>query len=220
MLPSFGALPMVITMRRPTSIAVLAFALLAGACAPLPPAGVPVYAPYQANRPQTVEMGFVEAVRLVRIGGSRSGVGASTGAFVGGVGGSLVGGSWEANVVGMHRRHDPGRDHRRGASSKARPRATGVEVIGAARQRRATSSSCRTRRRRASAPATACACSRTACWPVSRASRRRAAANAPHDRRAADPRWRMARVSVHVLARHRDADLRVPARRRPSAGAR
>jgi len=91
----------VITMFRPTSIVVVALALFAGACAPLPPAGTPVYAPVQAYRPQTVEMGYVEALRPVRIGGSRSGAGAATGAFVGGVGGSFVGGSWEANVIGM-----------------------------------------------------------------------------------------------------------------------
>ena len=87
---------MVNAMRRPASIAVLSLSLLVGACAPLPPEGMPVYAPMQANRPQSVEMGFVEQLRPVRIGGSRSGVGASTGAFVGG-----VGGSWEANVIGM-----------------------------------------------------------------------------------------------------------------------
>jgi outer membrane lipoprotein SlyB len=62
---------------------------------------VAVYSPAQAMRPQTVELGFVEAMRPVRIGGSRSGAGAATGAFVGGVGGSFVGGSWEANVLGM-----------------------------------------------------------------------------------------------------------------------
>ena len=90
-----------IAMNRPASIAVVSFAFLVGACAPLPPDGVPVYAPYQANRPQTVELGYVEALKPVRIGGSRSGAGAATGAFVGGVGGSFVGGSWEANVVGM-----------------------------------------------------------------------------------------------------------------------
>jgi outer membrane lipoprotein SlyB len=88
-------------MFRPTSLVVVSLALLASACAPLPPAGVPVYSPAQAMRPQTVEMGFVEDLRPVRIGGSRSGAGAATGAFVGGVGGSFVGGSWEANVVGM-----------------------------------------------------------------------------------------------------------------------
>ena len=88
-------------MLRSTSIALVSLSLLLGACAPLPPEGVPVYAPVQANRPQTVEMGYVEQLRPVRIGGSRSGAGAATGAFVGGVGGSFVGGSWEANVVGM-----------------------------------------------------------------------------------------------------------------------
>ena len=92
---------MVNAMLHPTSILVLSIALLAGACAPLPPEGTPVYAPYQAQRPQTVEMGYVEALKPVRIGGSRSGAGAATGAFVGGVGGSFVGGSWEANVAGM-----------------------------------------------------------------------------------------------------------------------
>ena len=88
-------------MLRRAPIVVLAASLLLGACAPLAPEGMPVYAPMQANRPQTVEMGYVEQLRPVRIGGSRSGAGAATGAFVGGVGGSFVGGSWEANVVGM-----------------------------------------------------------------------------------------------------------------------
>ena len=89
-------------MLRPASLVVVSIAWLAGACAPLPPAGAPVaYSPAQAMRAQTVEMGFVEGLRPVRIGGSRSGAGAATGAFVGGVGGSFVGGSWEANVIGM-----------------------------------------------------------------------------------------------------------------------
>ncbi|HVJ72792.1 MAG TPA: hypothetical protein VNB03_02050 [Casimicrobiaceae bacterium] len=90
-----------IAMLRPTSLVIVSLALLASACAPLPPEGMPVYSPAQTMRAQTVELGFVESLRPVRIGGSRSGAGAATGAFVGGVGGSFVGGSWEANVIGM-----------------------------------------------------------------------------------------------------------------------
>ena len=78
---------------------VVSLALVLGACAPLPPA-VAVYPPRQAMRPQTVELGFVESLREVRIGGYRTGAGGATGALVGGIGGSFVGGSWEANVVG------------------------------------------------------------------------------------------------------------------------
>ena len=94
-------------MPRAASLAVLAFALAAAGCAPVPvypvdgAPPVAAYPPGAAMRVQTVETGFVESLRPVRIGGSRSGAGAATGAFVGGVGGSFVGGSWEANVVGM-----------------------------------------------------------------------------------------------------------------------
>jgi outer membrane lipoprotein SlyB len=61
---------------------------------------VAVYAPGQAMRAQMVELGFVEAIREVRIGGQRTGVGGASGAMVGSIAGSYAGGSWQANVAG------------------------------------------------------------------------------------------------------------------------
>jgi len=88
------------TTRLP-KLAAASLALLVAACAPLPPApGTVAYAPAQAMRPQTVEFGVVEAMRDATIGGVRTGAGGATGALVGSVAGSFVGGSWEANVVG------------------------------------------------------------------------------------------------------------------------
>jgi len=86
-------------VTRPLTLAAVALAFLAAACAPIPPGPV-VYAPSQAMRPQTVEFGVVESMREARIGGVRTGAGGATGAVVGSVAGSFVGGSWEANVVG------------------------------------------------------------------------------------------------------------------------
>jgi outer membrane lipoprotein SlyB len=88
----------VIPVSRPSSVALAAVALLVAACAPMPPAVV--YAPQQAMRAQTVELGFVEAMRDVRIGGARTGVGGASGAMVGSIAGSYAGGSWQANVAG------------------------------------------------------------------------------------------------------------------------
>ncbi|MEO8486331.1 MAG: hypothetical protein ABI585_08330 [Betaproteobacteria bacterium] len=86
-------------MIRIPMFVVLAFALLAQGCAPMPPA-VAIYSPAQSMRPQTVEFGYVEALRDVRIGGYRTGAGGAGGAMVGSVAGSFVGGSWQANVAG------------------------------------------------------------------------------------------------------------------------
>ena len=86
-------------MPRPLTLAAVALAFAASACAPIPPGPV-ADAPAQAMRAQTVEFGVVEAMRDARIGGVRTGAGGATGAVVGSVAGSFVGGSWEANVVG------------------------------------------------------------------------------------------------------------------------
>lgn len=58
------------------------------------------YYGYQANRPQTVEMGVVESVRPVNLQGPNTGVGTVGGAVLGGIGGSQIGGSSAANAAG------------------------------------------------------------------------------------------------------------------------
>jgi len=91
-------------MRRPTVglrsvlIAALAAALVAG-CA-YPPRYGETYYGYQANRPQSVEMGVVDSVRPVNLQGPNSGVGTVGGAVLGGIGGSQIGGSSAANAAG------------------------------------------------------------------------------------------------------------------------
>ena len=62
-----------------------------------------VYTREQTRQVQTVKMGVIESVRMVKIEGTKSGLGTVTGAAVGGVGGSSVGhgkGSVVAAVVG------------------------------------------------------------------------------------------------------------------------
>jgi outer membrane lipoprotein SlyB len=62
-----------------------------------------VYSRDEALREQTVRLGTVESVRPVTIQGTRSGIGAASGAVVGGVAGSGVGhgrGSTIAGVLG------------------------------------------------------------------------------------------------------------------------
>lgn len=88
---------MIAGLRNSSFVAALALAL--AACAPIPP-GPDVYWPGQAGRALSVEFGVVEAVRDVRIGGSRSGAGVAGGAAIGSIAGSYAGGSWNANVVG------------------------------------------------------------------------------------------------------------------------
>ena len=75
--------------------------LLLSACVPSLSEGT--YTRDQAQREQIVYLGVVERVRQVQIEGTRSGVGATAGAAVGGIAGSNVGqgrGSAVAAVVG------------------------------------------------------------------------------------------------------------------------
>lgn len=58
-----------------------------------------VYSRDQARREMTVRKGVVESVRMVRMEGSRSGVGSMAGAAVGGVAGSSLGGG-KGNIIG------------------------------------------------------------------------------------------------------------------------
>lgn len=51
-----------------------------------------VYTRDQTRQAQTVRMGVVESVRLVKIEGTKSGIGAGTGAVIGGVAGNTMGG--------------------------------------------------------------------------------------------------------------------------------
>lgn len=80
------------------AVTALAAAVLVAACA-TPPYG-PTYYGYQAYRPQSVEMGVVENVRPVNVQGPTTGAGAATGAVLGGLGGSQIGGSSSANAAG------------------------------------------------------------------------------------------------------------------------
>jgi outer membrane lipoprotein SlyB len=66
-------------------------AVVLGGCA-YPRYGSADYGPYGVRGEQEVRFGVVESVRLVRIQAPDSGVGAATGAVIGGVGGSHVGG--------------------------------------------------------------------------------------------------------------------------------
>jgi outer membrane lipoprotein SlyB len=91
-------------MKRPTFtlrgalIAVFGAALIAG-CA-VPPRYGDTYYGYQANRPQSVEMGVVESVRPVNLQGPNTGVGTVGGAVLGGIGGSQIGGGSAAHAAG------------------------------------------------------------------------------------------------------------------------
>ena len=58
-----------------------------------------VYSRDQARREMTVRKGVVESVRMVRMEGTRSGVGSMAGAAVGGVAGSSLGGG-KGNIIG------------------------------------------------------------------------------------------------------------------------
>lgn len=81
--------------------AAAALATALSGCAP--GLGGSSYSREQARREQTVRMGYVESVREVKIEGTRSGVGAATGAVAGGIGGSTIGhgrGSAVAAVAG------------------------------------------------------------------------------------------------------------------------
>ena len=69
---------------------VLCLAAFLGACASSNSGGA--YTRGQTRQVQTVKMGTVESVRLVKIEGTKSGLGTGTGAVVGGVAGSTLGG--------------------------------------------------------------------------------------------------------------------------------
>ncbi|HWD22954.1 MAG TPA: glycine zipper 2TM domain-containing protein [Burkholderiales bacterium] len=87
-------------MRITIVLALAAAATLAG-CATSRSGDV--YSRDEALREQTVRLGTVESVRPVTIQGTRSGIGAASGAVVGGVAGSGVGhgrGSTIAGVLG------------------------------------------------------------------------------------------------------------------------
>lgn len=75
------------TFRTLTALCLIGFL---AACASSNSGGA--YTRSQTRQVQTVTMGVVESVRLVRIEGTGSGVGTATGAVVGGVAGSTLGG--------------------------------------------------------------------------------------------------------------------------------
>ena len=89
-------------MNKPTIVfAVAVLATVLSGCAP--GLGGSSYSREQARREQTVRMGYVESVREVKIEGTRTGVGAASGAVAGGIGGSAIGhgrGSAVAAVAG------------------------------------------------------------------------------------------------------------------------
>jgi outer membrane lipoprotein SlyB len=76
-------------------IALTSVATLAG-CAPSLSGNV--YSREQARSEQPVRIGVVESVREVRIEGTRSGVGATAGAIIGGIAGSSIGHGRTAQV--------------------------------------------------------------------------------------------------------------------------
>jgi outer membrane lipoprotein SlyB len=78
---------MTIPLRTFTALCLIGFL---AACASSNSGGA--YTRSQTRQVQTVTMGVVESVRLVRIEGTGSGVGTATGAVVGGVAGSTLGG--------------------------------------------------------------------------------------------------------------------------------
>jgi outer membrane lipoprotein SlyB len=78
-------------------IALAAVAALAG-CATSSP---DVISRHEAQRMSTVVDATVLTIRPVTVDGSQSGIGATTGAVVGGIAGSGVGGNRESAVVGM-----------------------------------------------------------------------------------------------------------------------
>lgn len=78
---------MITTLRTVVALCLLAFL---AACASSNSGGA--YTRSQTRQVQTVKMGIVESVRLVKIAGTGSGVGTATGAVVGGVAGSTLGG--------------------------------------------------------------------------------------------------------------------------------
>ncbi|CAG0948478.1 Outer membrane lipoprotein pcp [Burkholderiales bacterium] len=94
---------MVIAMIRPPGCRVFLSALacsvlLLAGCVPVQRADV--YYPGQALRTQSVEFGFVESVREVLIGGSRTGVGGASGAVIGSIAGSHAGGGHRGSFAG------------------------------------------------------------------------------------------------------------------------
>jgi outer membrane lipoprotein SlyB len=83
---------------RVIAIGLVATALLVVGCAPSIRGDT--YQRGQTMRAQSVELGVVESLRPVQIEGRQSGAGAATGAVIGGLGGSQVGGGSRAHVAG------------------------------------------------------------------------------------------------------------------------
>lgn len=76
----------------------LVAALTVGGCASSMSGGA--YSRSQARQAQEVQMGTVESVRNVQIEGTRTPIGALTGAALGGVAGSMIGQGTRANTAG------------------------------------------------------------------------------------------------------------------------
>ena len=79
-------------------LAVLASMAFLGGCASSSP---DVITRNQAMRSQTAQLGMIESIRQVQIEGNQSGIGAVTGAVIGGVAGSSVGHKRANIAVGM-----------------------------------------------------------------------------------------------------------------------
>lgn len=77
----------------------LASLLVLSACAP--GQGANTYSRSQARTEQSVRMGTVEGVRVVRLEGTRSPVGTLAGGVVGGVAGSTVGGGRGSTIAAV-----------------------------------------------------------------------------------------------------------------------
>ena len=57
------------------------------------------YSYYNVQQEQTVRYGFIDSVRIVNVGGPNTGLGAASGAIIGGIAGSHIGGG-SGQVVG------------------------------------------------------------------------------------------------------------------------
>lgn len=86
-------------MNLPVTLLLLTGTLLLGACASSKSGDV--YTRDQVRQVQTYRVGIVEAIRPVRIEGTKTPIGAAAGAVAGGVAGSTVGGGRGSAVVAV-----------------------------------------------------------------------------------------------------------------------
>ncbi len=111
------------TIRKLAVITAIPLILLGGCATNL---SSDAYSRDQVRQVQTVQLGIVRAVRQVKIGGTKSGIGAISGAVVGGIAGSNIGegkGSAIGTIIGAVAGGLAG-----AAAEKAVTRKPGVEI--------------------------------------------------------------------------------------------